>query len=116
MNKNQQIQQYAALWMHSQGFDKDHISNTTGLSIKQIDNAVKKHIVSNNNQSDHVNITASPVIVTPNAKQLMITETSNKKQKVAIMTKEASQIADEQKKHYSPKQLNTNHIFRPNNQ
>lgn len=111
MSKTNKLNQYAVLWLHSQNTQIADISNETGLSTKQIENIIKKHNTQISSTGDTPTNQHGPVKSL--AKQLMITESVGKRQKVSIMTKEASQIADEAKKKQSPVNNNKPYIFRP---
>lgn len=111
MSKINKLNQYAVLWLHSQNTDITDISSETGLSTKQIENIIKKHNDPNSNTADTNAHQHGPVKSL--AKQLMITESAGKRQKVAIMTKEASQISDEAKKKQTSVNNNKPYIFRP---
>jgi DNA-binding transcriptional MerR regulator len=111
MAKTSKLHQYAVLWLHSQAMDINAIANETGLSIKQIEAVVNKN-TTDKNQNSAIASNHSPV--KSKAHQLMINESVGKRQKVSIMTKETSQIADEdRKKHTETKKNNNSYIFRP---
>jgi transposase len=113
MAKITKIQQYAVLWLSSQSLDNQAIATETNISIKQVDNIINKFTV--DNSKSQINTTSGPAKVPSKTKQLMITESVGGRQNVAIMTKEASQVADEERKKFEPlAKKDTSHIFRPN--
>jgi hypothetical protein len=113
MAKITKIQQYAVLWLSSQSLENQAIATETNLSVKQVDNIVNKFTV--DNSKSQINTTSGPAKATSKTKQLMITESVGGRQNVAIMTKEASQVADEERKKFEPlAKKDTSHIFRPN--
>ena len=113
MAKITKIQQYAVLWLSSQSLDNQAVATETNLSVKQVDNIINKFTV--DNSKSQINTTSGPAKATSKTKQLMITESVGGRQNVAIMTKEASQVADEERKKFEPlAKKDTSHIFRPN--
>lgn len=105
MSKLTKTQKYAIQWLHSTGSDVNTIAKELNITPVQVSTLVHK---------------AEPPVITNSvhpvsAKDLMITHTSGKKiNSVAIMTKEASQIADESQK--NAPQIKTEDqkgIFRP---
>ena len=113
MAKITKIQQYAVLWLSSQSVDSQTIAAETNLSIKQVGNIINKFKI--DNSQNEINTTSGPAKARSKTQQLMITESVGKRQNVAIMTKEASQVADEEKKKFEPlAKKDTSHIFRPN--
>lgn len=104
MAKLSKANKYAILWLNHTGESIDKISSELGVSEKQINEAL----------TTNVQAQAMPQ---PNAKNLMITHTSGKKlNTVAIMTKDASAMADETRKQAisSPGRNQEKNIFRPN--
>jgi hypothetical protein len=98
---------YAILWLNSQGKSTEEISKDLGFSIKQVAAIVTKN-------SSEIKTTSGPVKKYP-SKELMITESASKKNRVAIMTKESSAINDEQRKKNQAKSPKLEKgIFRPN--
>ena len=113
MAKITKIQQYAILWLSSQSVDSQTIAAETNLSIKQVGNVINKFKI--DNSENEINTTSGPAKARSKTQQLMITESVGKRQNVAIMTKEASQVADEERKKFEPlAKKDTSHIFRPN--
>jgi hypothetical protein len=113
MAKITKIQQYAVLWLSSQSVDSQTIAAETNLSIKQVGNVLSKFKI--DNSQNEINTTSGPAKARSKTQQLMITESVGKRQNVAIMTKEASQVADEDRKKFEPlAKKDTSHIFRPN--
>jgi transposase len=113
MAKITKIQQYAVLWLSSQSLDNQAIATETNISVKQVDNIINKFTV--DNSKSQINTTSGPAKSPSKTKQLMITESVGGRQNVAIMTKEASQVADEERKKFEPlAKKDTSHIFRPN--
>lgn len=89
MSKLSKTQKYAIQWLHSNGSDINAIAKELNLTPVQVSSLVQKA------EPPAIQNSSQPV----SAKDLMITHTSGKKiNSVAIMTKEASQIADESRK------------------
>jgi hypothetical protein len=109
MPRTNRTQKYAALWLHSQGWDISKISNELDLTDTQIKRIVKEV------QSENKIKTASSVVSKdPNSKNLMITESQSGTHKVSVMTKAASEVNEQQSKKYMDiKKINENNIFRP---
>jgi len=90
MSRITKVQKYAIQWLNHSGKSVEEISKELDIKQSQINT-----IISSNTQSVPTNIAPQPA----KTKDLMITHTSGKKiNSVAIMTKEASEIADEVKK------------------
>tara|TARA_B100001778_G_scaffold330473_1_gene333028 strand:+ start:1269 stop:1604 length:336 start_codon:yes stop_codon:yes gene_type:complete len=109
MPRTNRTQKYAALWLHSQGWDVSKIANELDLTDTQIKRIVKEV------QSDNKIKTASSVVSKdPSSKNLMITESQSGTHKVSVMTKAASEANEQQSKKYMDiKKINDNNIFRP---
>ena len=109
MPRTNRTQKYAALWLHSQGWDVSKISNELDLTDTQIKRIVKEV------QSENKIKTASSVVSKdPNSKNLMITESQSGAHKVSVMTKAASeQNEKDSKKYVDLKKVNQDSIFRP---
>ena len=109
MPRTNRTQKYAALWLHSQGWDVSKIANELDLTDTQIKRIVKEV------QSENKIKTASSVVSKdPNSKNLMITESQSGTHKVSVMTKAASEANEQQSKKYMDiKKINDNNIFRP---
>lgn len=105
--KLNKTQSYAIQYLLTQNKNAIDISTELKLPI----DAVQKYIEKNQIASNENNIPATTSKVT--ASDLMIRHTRDKKtNSVAIMTKEASELADASKQNNSPKQ-NSDHIYRP---
>jgi hypothetical protein len=108
MSRLNKLQIYSIRWLHSQNKDSKFIANDLELTEKQVTNAIEKF----GTNSDTKLKTATSKV----SKNLMISETSNKKSKnVSIMTKEASMQNDAVISKHN-KQTNNAHnkyIFRP---
>lgn len=111
MSRINRTQTYAALWLHSQGWTVTKIANELELTDKQIQNAIDKF--NKQTGSESIKTVSSPVAKSP-SKNLMIRETANKKNHVAIMTKESSMLNDELKKNSKAPIRNNTGIYRPN--
>lgn len=106
---------YAILWLNSQGETVTNISKELNLNESQISDILKKHNNQTNEKKEGVQTTSEPVSNKYKSKDLMITDTVSKTRKVAIMTKEASEINDTFKKNNVPpvsSKMEKN-IFRP---
>lgn len=112
MSRINRTQKYAALWLHSQGWEVSKIAGELELTDNQIKNAVKK---AQQNTETGIRTKSSVVSKQTNSKNLMITESQSGKHKVAIMTKAASEVNDENSKKMSEYKKDTSdHIYRPN--
>jgi hypothetical protein len=106
------IQNYAILWLHSQGHEPESISKELAVEIKSVNRVLEKK--AKINEKNNIK-TKTEVAIKPSSKDLMIRHTSSKKtNSVAIMTKEASEINDHAKKNNPVNSRNQKHIFRPN--
>lgn len=106
MAKLSKINTYAILWLSNCGYTIEQIVEDIGVTEKQVSSVLDQHSTSIKSSS-----------TTPNAKNLMITHTSGKKlNNVAIMTKDASAMADENRKtaQSSSGRNQEKNIFRPN--
>jgi hypothetical protein len=109
MPRTNRTQKYAALWLHSQGWDVSKISNELDLTDTQI-----KRIVKEVQSENKIKTATSVVSKDPNSKNLMITESQSGTHKVSVMTKAASEVNEKQSKKYMDiKKINENNIFRP---
>lgn len=109
MAKLNKIQNYAILWLNYKGSLPKQISEELSIDLKQVNSILEKQTTA----SENPNIKTSSSVVGDKKKNLMIMETSVKKNKsVAIMTKEASAQGDEIKKKISNRDTNKN-IFKP---
>jgi hypothetical protein len=99
------MQKYAVMWLNSQSLSAENISKETKLPLEQVVDLIQEHNGSNIKKESH-----GPV--NSHMKQMMITESTAKRQKVAIMTKEASQISDEHKKKHPPVSTDKPYIFK----
>jgi len=108
MPRVNRTQKYAALWLNSQGWDVSKISNELELTDTQINKIIKEV-----KDESKIKTSSSVVSKNVNSKNLMITESQSGKHKVAIMTKQASEVNDENsKKNNTKRQINKN-IFKP---
>jgi hypothetical protein len=90
MSRITKVQKYAIQWLNHAGKSVEEISKELDIKPSQIST-----IISVNSQPEPTTVTHQLA----KTKDLMITHTSGKKSNsVAIMTKEASEIADEAKK------------------
>lgn len=100
MSKITKVKKYAVLWMNSLGHSRQEISSELKVQSSDIEIILSEHIPSNKN----------------NVKQLIQNTTLAKNTKnVAIMTKEASSLADDNIKNMNiniPSRHEKN-IFRP---
>tara|TARA_Y100000004_G_C8902100_1_gene406896 strand:- start:821 stop:1156 length:336 start_codon:yes stop_codon:yes gene_type:complete len=109
MPRTNRTQKYAALWLHSQGWDVSKIASELDLTDTQI-----KRIVKEVKSENKIKTASSVVSKDPNSKNLMITESQSGTHKVAVMTKAASEANEQQSKKYMDvKKINENNIFRP---
>lgn len=113
MTRINSTQKYAVLWLHSQGWDTKKISDELSLTDSQIKNTIKNN---KKTKDDEIKDTPSSAIQkNQNSKKFMITESQSGKHNVAIMTKAASEINDENKKKDKSQIANRNssNIFKP---
>lgn len=112
MTRLNQTQKYAIYWLNSQGSDVSAIANELEVTEDSIVKCLEKNQQINN---DNAIKTSSSAAGNVKNKNLMINETSVKKNKtVMIMTKEASMQNDELKKNQSSKSTkNSGAIFKP---
>lgn len=109
LNKSQQ---YAIMWLNGLGKNNEDIAKELSLELNQVDRVLEKAVKPN---AENAIPTASEVVKRPSSKDLMIRHTSAKKNNsVAIMTKEASEINDQQKQVNASNPKTQKHIFRPN--
>lgn len=104
MAKYSKTQQYAVLWLDHLGIATDNISKELNLTTKQVN-----YIIKQNNKASNI----SKEINSPPIKNLIIKESAGGRQTVAVMTKEASQISDDQKIKYKTNKSELPHIFNP---
>lgn len=105
--------QYAVLWLNSQNLDIPTISKELNLSENTVSKILENFTVKPTNT---IQTTSEPAVVKPTLQNNMITSSMSGRQKVAIMTKEASALAEEHKKHYGNNLSNNSKsfIFKPN--
>lgn len=110
MKKTTKLHTYAVLWLDQQKYRIEEIANEIGLSIVQVTNILKKH---NKKLAENAQSQSNDTIK-PNTKNLMITDSTAKKYKVAIMTKDASMANDDLKKQINKTPKTQSYIYRPN--
>lgn len=81
--------QYAALWLHNTNKTLEEISQELELSVEQVEKIIEK-----NSSAINIKTTSQPVKASK-IQDTMITESAAGKHRVAIMTKQASEISDE---------------------
>lgn len=105
---------YAIRWLAEQGKTPEQISEELNLPDKKVKNVLEK---SHKSSSDKKIKTATSKANT-SSKDLMITKTANKRiNSVAIMTKEASEVADANRQSTNNTTIQRslkNAIYRPN--
>jgi hypothetical protein len=112
MPRTNRTQKYAALWLHSQGWNVSKISNELDLTDTQIKRIIKE--VQSIQNENKIRTASSVVSKDPNSKNLMITESQSGTHKVSVMTKSASEDHEQQAKKYMDiKKINEDNIFRP---
>lgn len=112
-NHTNKTKQYAVLWLNSQNFDIATISKELNISENTVSKILANFIVEPTN---NIQTASEPAVVKPTLQSNMITSSMSGRQKVAIMTKEASALAEEHKKHYGNNSSHNNKsfIFKPN--
>jgi DNA-binding transcriptional regulator GbsR (MarR family) len=112
MSRLSKTNTYAVLWLNHTGMSVEDIVKELDITINQVNGVLEKNNVTNTESP--VKTTQNPVNISN--KNLMITETMNKKSKtVAIMTQQASSANDELRKkntNNNSKKDNSS-IFRP---
>jgi hypothetical protein len=109
MAKLNKVQNYAILWLSYKGNSPEQIAEELSIDTKQVNTFLEKQTKA----TDNPNIKTTSSVVGDKNKNLMIMETSVKRNKsVAIMTKDASAQGDEIKKKTSARNTNKN-IFKP---
>lgn len=105
-------QKYAVLWLNSQGWNTKKISAELSLTDNQIKNTIKNNKPATDDEPQNI---SSTINKNQNSKKFMITESESGKHNVAIMTKAASEINDDNKKKDKNQTVNRNHpnIFKP---
>lgn len=112
MSRLNKTQKYAIQWLNSKNYGIDQIANELNIDVKQIKSVLEK----NTETSDKSNIKTTSSVAGDKKKNLMIMETSGKKNRsVAIMTKEASFKVDEMRNKSTSRNISKN-IFKPKNQ
>lgn len=100
---------YAINWLYQQNKTPESIANELGLNIQQVMNTIEKAEI---NINKTVKTGSEPV----SQQNLIINKTAGKGNSgVSIMTKEASERADETKNKFVPKYSRDDVIFRPKN-
>lgn len=114
MARLNKTQTYAILWLNSIGKEPKDISKELDIQENQIINTITKN-TQETKQENKIPTASSPVSNKYNSKDLMITDTASKTRKVAIMTKEASEINDSFKKNATnpPSTKAQKNIYRP---
>jgi len=115
MKKLNKSQEYAILYLMSQGKTEQDIVNELKVSQESVKAFVEKNNKAQKKKDSKLKTTTSPARLT--SKDLMINTTSVKGNKsVSIMTKEASQINDHFRKNLGPveSRITKNAIHRPN--
>lgn len=112
MSRITKTEKYAILWLNSQEINVETISKELGLTEQQINNVISKG--ETNKKNNNIKTKSQSMGVSP-SKNLMIRETANKKNHVAIMTKEASMVNDDAKKKNEAKRI-TQNIFKINDE
>lgn len=103
-------QKYAILWLHSNSMATEGICKELNLDEKQVNNIIKSNSTSTNSEDS-----APTQQKKHTSKDLMITKSQSGNRSVAIMTKAASEMNDENKKNNSiNNQTTPPHIYRPN--
>lgn len=110
MKKTTKLHTYAALWLHQHQNSIEEIAKEIGLSVAQVTKIINKQ----NDVSTEDAMTTPSVVTKPNTKNLMITDSTAKKYKVAIMTKDASMANDELVKQSKSTTSTPPYIYRPN--
>lgn len=113
MSKPKKIQEYAVLWLNSQGMSVDDMMKEIELSKRQINSILKKY----HNTQSQLETKVDQTIKTNhhNTKNLMIMDSGAKKFRVAIMTKDASMAHDAILKNLPDQPNQSNFIYRQNN-
>lgn len=116
MSKANKAQQYAIQWLDSKNHSVSEISKELNISEEAVTKVLEKNKPVNNQEDVNIK-TASSSASKGKSKNLMINQTSIKKNNsVMVMTPEASMHNDEARKNTTNRaKLNESIIFRPNN-
>lgn len=115
MKKLNKSQEYAVLYLMTQGKTEQDIVHELKISQESLKAFVEKNNKAQKKSESKIKTTTSPAKLT--SKDLMINTTSVKGTKsVSIMTKEASQVNDDFRKNIGPveSRITKNAIHRPN--
>lgn len=114
MNKISKINRYAVLWLNSQSVEIENISKETGLSVKQVQAIINKYDKEQPLSETKIDTSSSKVSAKKHSKikDLMITESVGRRQNVTIMTKSASEVADQDKKNTYINNTSKPYIFK----
>lgn len=106
MPRLNKTQEYAILWLHTQGHSREEISKETGATLKQIESILTKNPTPVQSPQEPLSPKTS--------KDFMINQTAAKNNRgVSIMTEAASQMNDVARKNYSPNaNKNSDYIHR----
>jgi orotate phosphoribosyltransferase-like protein len=102
MAKLSKANQYAIMWLDSQGYTIDNIAKELNLTIEKIQPYIS-------NKSEEVQ---TPVKTAKTSKDFMIRHSQNNVNSVSIMTQQASMLNDESRKKYPPNTTNTSYIHK----
>lgn len=105
---------YAILWLNEQGKTNEEIHSELDVSVEQIEKIINTQTTSPKNS---IKNGSEPVSGKATIKDSMITQSAAGKHRVAIMTKQASEISDESIKKNNNQTADTqktSFIFRPN--
>lgn len=104
MAKLSKANQYAIMWLSSQGNTIENIAEELNLSTEKIQPYIVTNVASDQN------IAATKSLKT--SKDFMIRHSQNNVNSVSIMTQQASMLNDESKKKYPPNPTNTSYIHK----
>lgn len=111
MSRLNKLQIYAIQWLNSQNKKPEDIAQDLDLKIDTVLKTLEKY--NTNNISNSIKTTNEPVIDKKKNRNLLINETSGKKNKsVSIMTKEASEYHDSVRNKVSTNPKTDKFIFR----
>lgn len=111
MGKINKLTTYAVLWLDSQSTSIEQIILETSLTKKQIQSILDKKSNSDSN-TNKIKTTSDQASAKSKVKDLMITESVGRRQNVTIMTKSASEVADEARKNGSVKDTPKSYIWK----
>jgi orotate phosphoribosyltransferase-like protein len=108
MAKLSKANQYAIMWLDSQGYTIDNIAKELNLTIEKI----QPYISNKSPETETETKAEAPVRTAKTSKDFMIRHSQNNVNSVSIMTQQASMLNDESRKKNPPNTTNTSYIHK----